>query len=146
LSNAERLAGTDVDALLDCARNGENAINSPKQKTTDLIRVSCLQILARKIFIRNPNPGSFHRAVLLYGQRLCVIHVGRSLIKRCEVSLHCYGIFCLMPTTPTAMTETVFPEVSRSDRPVGIFQLDETRRRLPLEPARVAQDISRLLV
>jgi hypothetical protein len=75
----------------------------PKQKTTDLIRVSCLQILARKIFIRNPNPGSFHRAVLPDGQRLCVIHVGRCLIKRCEVSLHCYGIFCLKQTTPTAV-------------------------------------------
>ena len=64
MSNAEHLVGTDVDALLDCARNGDDAINSPKQKTTDLIRVSCLQILVRKIFIRNPNPGSFHRAVL----------------------------------------------------------------------------------
>ena len=44
------------------------------------------------------------------------------------------------------VTETVFPELSRSDRPAGIFQLDESRGRLPLEPARVAQAISRLLV
>ena len=90
MSNAERLVGTGVDALLDCAPNGEDAINSPKQKTADAIKVSCLQILARKIFIRNPNPGSFHRAVLPDGERLCVIHVGRCLIKRREVSLHCY--------------------------------------------------------
>jgi hypothetical protein len=53
------LVGTDVDALPDCASSGEDAISSPKQKTADAIRVSCLQILARKIFIRNPNPGSF---------------------------------------------------------------------------------------
>jgi hypothetical protein len=64
LSNAERLVGSGVDALLDCARNGGDAINSPKQKTTDLIRVCCLQILAGKIFISNPNPGSLDRAVL----------------------------------------------------------------------------------
>jgi len=44
------------------------------------------------------------------------------------------------------VTETVFPGLSRSDRPTGIFQLDKSRRRLPLEPARVAQAISRLLV
>jgi hypothetical protein len=44
------------------------------------------------------------------------------------------------------LTETVFPELSRSDRPAGIFQLNESRRRLPLEPARVAQAISRLLL
>ena len=59
MSNAERLAGTDVDALLDCARSGEDAINSAKQKTTDLIRVSCLQILARRIFIRILIPEAF---------------------------------------------------------------------------------------
>ena len=44
------------------------------------------------------------------------------------------------------VTETVFPELSRSDRPAGIFQRDDSQRRLPLEPARVAQAISRLLV
>jgi len=43
------------------------------------------------------------------------------------------------------VTETVFPELSRGDRPAGIFQRDDSRRRLPLEPARVAQAISRLL-
>ena len=32
-----------------------------------------------------------------------MIHVGRCLIKRCEVSLHCYGLFCLKQTTPTAV-------------------------------------------
>lgn len=64
-------------------------------------------------------------------------------------------------TTPTAVlasigasrsgtllwvTETVFPELSRSDPPAGIFQRDDSQRRLPLEPARVAQAISRSLV
>jgi hypothetical protein len=97
------LCSSEAAPSWDCARNGEDKRNSPKQETTDLIRVSRLQILARKIFIRNPNPGGFHRAVLPDGQRLCVIHVGRCLIKRCEVSLHCHGIFCLKQTTPTAV-------------------------------------------
>lgn len=61
MSNAERLVGTDVDALLDCARNGEDAINSPRQKTTERIGAFCLQIFARKIFMRSPNPGCFRR-------------------------------------------------------------------------------------
>ena len=76
MSNAERLVGTDVDALLDCARNGEDAIDSPKQKTTDLIRVSCFQILVRKIFIRNPRMDAFVETVFPDGQKLCLIHVG----------------------------------------------------------------------
>jgi hypothetical protein len=150
LSSAERLVGTDVDALLDCARNGEDAINSPRQKTTERIGAFCLQIFARKIFIRNPNPVAFIETVLPDGQRLCL------------VSSHLYGPPCLKQTIPTGVlagsiaasrsgvllwaTETVFPELSRSDRPVCIFQLNESRRRLPLEPARVAQAISRLLV
>jgi hypothetical protein len=44
------------------------------------------------------------------------------------------------------VTETVLLELLRSDWPAGIFQRDDSRRRLPSELARAAQAISRLLV
>jgi len=70
-----------------------------------------------------------------------------SLLPKADNTYRCVGrsIGASRPGALLWVTETVFPELSRSDRPAGIFQRDDSQRRLPLEPARVAQAISRLL-
>ena len=68
---------TEVDALLDCALDGQGAISTPRQKTTALVKLICLQTRL----------WSFSYGILI--PSVCVVPFGRDqpeVARRVEVA------------------------------------------------------------
>src|ERR1700688_823021 len=53
LSTIACLAGPEVNVSFDCASNGDDGMNMPKQKISAGTRPACLQSISRNTFIRN---------------------------------------------------------------------------------------------